>query len=88
MANPHDILLWSKAAKRRAAAAAAGGAGGEGEGGSLLGDGGLLRPEELNQQNIEALLNESDLVSGRACSAYGVNARRVHWSHGLGYTGS
>jgi hypothetical protein len=50
VANPHDILLFTKAAKKRAST-----------------DGPIdekekLRPEELNQQNIEALVAESNLV--------------------------
>jgi double-strand break repair protein MRE11 len=49
VANPHDILLFTKAAKKRAST-----------------DGPIdekekLRPEELNQQNIEALVAESNL---------------------------
>lgn len=49
VANPHDILIFTKAAKKRQAAA------------DKEQEGDLLRPEELNQQNIEALVAESNL---------------------------
>ncbi|MCO5557015.1 hypothetical protein L7F22_010570 [Adiantum nelumboides] len=49
VANPHDILLFTKAAKRRQAAT------------DKEQEKELLRPEELNQQNIEALVAESNL---------------------------
>lgn len=48
VANPQDILIFSKASKR---------APGEGK----INDSERLRPEELNQQNIEALVAESQL---------------------------
>ncbi|KAF7836778.1 double-strand break repair protein MRE11 [Senna tora] len=48
VANPQDILIFSKAAKR---------AKGEGK----IDDSERLRPEELNQQNIEALVAENNL---------------------------
>ncbi|OVA20210.1 DNA repair protein Mre11 [Macleaya cordata] len=49
VANPQDILIFSKAAKKRQAL--------EGK----IDDSERLRPEELNQQNIEALVAESNL---------------------------
>lgn len=49
VANPQDILIFSKAAKKREP--------GEGK----IEDSERLRPEELNQQNIEALVAESNL---------------------------
>ncbi|RZC50778.1 hypothetical protein C5167_019205 [Papaver somniferum] len=49
VANPQDILIFSKAAKKRQAH--------EGK----IDDSERLRPEELNQQNIEALVAESNL---------------------------
>ncbi|PIA34365.1 hypothetical protein AQUCO_03800163v1 [Aquilegia coerulea] len=49
VANPQDILIFSKAAKKRQSA--------EGK----IEDSERLRPEELNQQNIEALVAESNL---------------------------
>ncbi|CAA6675290.1 unnamed protein product [Spirodela intermedia] len=48
VANPQDILIFSKAAKKR-------------QPGEKTDDSEKLRPEELNQQNIEALLAESNL---------------------------
>ncbi|MQM07488.1 hypothetical protein Taro_040332, partial [Colocasia esculenta] len=48
VANPQDILIFSKAAKKR-------------QPGEKTDDTERLRPEELNQQNIEALLAESNL---------------------------
>ncbi|KAF1866955.1 hypothetical protein Lal_00018341 [Lupinus albus] len=48
VANPQDILIFSKVSKR---------AKGEGK----IDDSERLRPEELNQQNIEALVAESNL---------------------------
>ncbi|KAF5176927.1 Double-strand break repair protein [Thalictrum thalictroides] len=50
VANPQDILIFSKAAKKRQSAE------------DKIEDSERLRPEELNQQNIEALLAESNLV--------------------------
>ncbi|KAF8083420.1 hypothetical protein N665_0774s0009 [Sinapis alba] len=47
VANPQDILIFSKASKKRS----------EGN----IDDSERLRPEELNQQNIEALVAESNL---------------------------
>lgn len=49
VANPHDILIFTKAAKRRQAAS------------DKEQEKELLSPEELNQQNIEALVAESNL---------------------------
>lgn len=49
VANPHDLLIFTKAAKKRTV--------GEGE----EADGEPMRPEELNQQSIEALVHESKL---------------------------
>eukprot|EP00850_Spirogloea_muscicola_P003360 SM000013S26529 [mRNA] locus=s13:836504:842759:- [translate_table: standard] len=49
VANPHDILLFTKAPKKRATAD------------ENIEDVEMLRPEELNQQNIEALVGESNL---------------------------
>ncbi|XP_020241514.1 double-strand break repair protein MRE11 isoform X1 [Asparagus officinalis] len=49
VANPQDILIFSKAAKKRQSLE------------DKLGDSERLRPEELNQQNIEALVAESNL---------------------------
>eukprot|EP00850_Spirogloea_muscicola_P011116 SM000068S20548 [mRNA] locus=s68:26644:32970:- [translate_table: standard] len=49
VANPHDILLFTKAPKKRATAD------------EKIEDVEMLRPEELNQQNIEALVGESNL---------------------------
>ncbi|KAJ0774296.1 putative DNA double-strand break repair protein Mre11 [Helianthus annuus] len=48
VANPQDILIFSKASKRA-------------QGDAKLKDTERLRPEELNQQNIEALVAESEL---------------------------
>ncbi|CAN6869501.1 unnamed protein product [Brassica oleracea] len=48
VANPQDILIFSKASKK-----------GQREG--TMDDSERLRPEELNQQNIEALVAESNL---------------------------
>uniref|UniRef100_A0A1D1XIV7 Double-strand break repair protein n=1 Tax=Anthurium amnicola TaxID=1678845 RepID=A0A1D1XIV7_9ARAE len=48
VANPQDILIFSKAATKR-------------QHGEKTDDTERLRPEELNQQNIEALLAESNL---------------------------
>uniref|UniRef100_A0A7N0SXW4 Double-strand break repair protein n=1 Tax=Kalanchoe fedtschenkoi TaxID=63787 RepID=A0A7N0SXW4_KALFE len=48
VANPQDILIFSKTSRR-----------GDGEG--KFSDAERLRPEELNQQNIEALVAESNL---------------------------
>lgn len=48
VANPQDILIFSKAAKKRTP-------------GEKIDDSARLRPEELNQQNIEALVAESNL---------------------------
>ncbi|XP_018477649.1 double-strand break repair protein MRE11 isoform X2 [Raphanus sativus] len=48
VANPQDILIFSKASKK-----------GQREG--TIDDSERLRPEELNQQNIEALVAESNL---------------------------
>lgn len=49
VANPQDILIFSKAAKKRQTL------------GEKIDDSERLRPEELNQQNIEALVAESNL---------------------------
>ncbi|KAL6844019.1 hypothetical protein ACP4OV_025692 [Aristida adscensionis] len=49
VANPQDILIFSKSAKKRQAT------------GEHLDDTEKLRPEELNQQTIEALVAESNL---------------------------
>lgn len=48
VANPQDILIFSKASKRA-------------QGEAKIKDSERLRPEELNQQNIEALVAESQL---------------------------
>ncbi|CAL1352769.1 unnamed protein product [Linum trigynum] len=48
VANPQDILIFSKASKK-------------GRNESVISDAERLRPEELNQQNIEALVAESNL---------------------------
>lgn len=48
VANPQDILIFSKASRK---------AGSE----AKIGDSERLRPEELNQQNIEALVAENNL---------------------------
>ncbi|XP_060973152.1 double-strand break repair protein MRE11 isoform X2 [Cannabis sativa] len=48
VANPQDILIFSKASKK-------------GQAGAKIGDSERLRPEELNQQNIEALVAENNL---------------------------
>ncbi|CAI9303673.1 unnamed protein product [Lactuca saligna] len=48
VANPQDILIFSKASKRA-------------QGEAKIKDTDRLRPEELNQQNIEALVAESQL---------------------------
>ncbi|KAI3804796.1 hypothetical protein L1987_26607 [Smallanthus sonchifolius] len=48
VANPQDILIFSKASKRA-------------QGDAKIKDSERLRPEELNQQNIEALVAESEL---------------------------
>lgn len=48
VANPQDILIFSKASRR-------------GRGEDKIDDSERLRPEELNQQNIEALVAESNL---------------------------
>jgi double-strand break repair protein MRE11 len=58
VANPHDILLWSKAAARKAKeGAAAGGAAGAAEGAAgALGLAEGLRPEQLDQVQIEDLV--------------------------------
>lgn len=48
VANPQDILIFSKASKRS-------------QGEAKIKDTERLRPEELNQQNIEALVAESQL---------------------------
>lgn len=58
VANPHDILLWSKAAARKAKeGAAAGGAAGAAEGAAgALGLTEGLRPEQLDQVQIEDLV--------------------------------
>lgn len=48
VANPQDILIFSKASKRA-------------QGEAKINDAERLRPEELNQQNIEALVAESQL---------------------------
>eukprot|EP00271_Cylindrocystis_brebissonii_P000324 TRINITY_DN10431_c0_g1_i1.p1 TRINITY_DN10431_c0_g1~~TRINITY_DN10431_c0_g1_i1.p1 ORF type:complete len:509 (+),score=124.81 TRINITY_DN10431_c0_g1_i1:45-1529(+) len=53
VASPHDILLFTKSSKKRAEQ--------QGDGGGADLGGPMLRPEELNQQSIEALLNESNL---------------------------
>ncbi|KVI02255.1 DNA repair protein Mre11 [Cynara cardunculus var. scolymus] len=57
VANPQDILIFSKASKRA-------------QGEAKIKDTERLRPEELNQQNIEALVAESQLerVKGRSKS--------------------
>uniref|UniRef100_A0A5B7B710 Double-strand break repair protein n=1 Tax=Davidia involucrata TaxID=16924 RepID=A0A5B7B710_DAVIN len=47
VANPQDILIFSKASKGRS--------------GAKIDDSERLRPEELNQQNIEALVAENNL---------------------------
>ncbi|XP_020585050.1 double-strand break repair protein MRE11 isoform X2 [Phalaenopsis equestris] len=49
VANPQDILIFSKAAKKRQSLE------------DKIDDSERLRPEELNQQNIEALVAESNL---------------------------
>ncbi|KAG9452767.1 hypothetical protein H6P81_005671 [Aristolochia fimbriata] len=49
VANPQDILIFTKAAKKRQALE------------EKIDDAERLRPEELNQQNIEALVAESNL---------------------------
>ncbi|PUZ49106.1 hypothetical protein GQ55_7G299100 [Panicum hallii var. hallii] len=49
VANPQDILIFSKSAKKRQTA------------GDHIDDSEKLRPEELNQQTIEALVAESNL---------------------------
>lgn len=49
VANPHDILLFSKATRRQQSMD------------EKIQDAERLRPEELNQQNIEALVAESNL---------------------------
>nr|APZ84309.1 double strand break repair nuclease MRE11A [Zea mays subsp. mays]APZ84320.1 double strand break repair nuclease MRE11A [Zea mays subsp. parviglumis]APZ84328.1 double strand break repair nuclease MRE11A [Zea mays subsp. parviglumis] len=49
VANPQDILIFSKSAKRRQTT------------GDHIDDSEKLRPEELNQQTIEALVAESNL---------------------------
>ncbi|KAG8043620.1 hypothetical protein GUJ93_ZPchr0458g22771 [Zizania palustris] len=49
VANPQDILIFSKSAKKRQTA------------GDNVDDSEKLRPEELNQQTIEALVAESNL---------------------------
>ncbi|XP_015691641.1 double-strand break repair protein MRE11 isoform X2 [Oryza brachyantha] len=49
VANPQDILIFSKSAKKRQAT------------GDNIDDSEKLRPEELNQQTIEALVAESNL---------------------------
>ncbi|KAF6167616.1 hypothetical protein GIB67_031199 [Kingdonia uniflora] len=49
VANPQDILIFSKAAKKRQSLE------------DRIDDSERLRPEELNQQNIEALVAESNL---------------------------
>ncbi|KAF3778786.1 Double-strand break repair protein [Nymphaea thermarum] len=49
VANPQDILIFSKAAKKRQSHE------------EKIEDSERLRPEELNQQNIEALVAESNL---------------------------
>ncbi|WVZ87326.1 hypothetical protein U9M48_033981 [Paspalum notatum var. saurae] len=49
VANPQDILIFSKSAKKRQSA------------GDHIDDSEKLRPEELNQQTIEALVAESNL---------------------------
>ncbi|XP_020109480.1 double-strand break repair protein MRE11 isoform X1 [Ananas comosus] len=49
VANPQDILIFSKAAKKRQSLQ------------ENIDDSEKLRPEELNQQNIEALVAESNL---------------------------
>ncbi|RCV35627.1 hypothetical protein SEVIR_7G266000v4 [Setaria viridis] len=49
VANPQDILIFSKSAKKRQAT------------GDHIDDSEKLRPEELNQQTIEALVAESNL---------------------------
>ncbi|XP_020534515.1 double-strand break repair protein MRE11 isoform X2 [Jatropha curcas] len=48
VANPQDILIFSKASRR-------------GQSHAKIDDSERLRPEELNQQNIEALVAESNL---------------------------
>ncbi|XP_071723628.1 double-strand break repair protein MRE11-like [Rutidosis leptorrhynchoides] len=48
VANPQDILIFSKASRK-------------GRNEAKIGDSERLRPEELNQQNIEALVAESNL---------------------------
>ncbi|KQJ84840.1 double-strand break repair protein MRE11 [Brachypodium distachyon] len=50
VANPQDILIFSKAAKKR-----------QTTGGENVDDSEKLRPEELNQQTIEALVAENNL---------------------------
>ncbi|CAL9078260.1 unnamed protein product, partial [Musa textilis] len=50
VANPQDILIFSKAAKKRQSVE------------EKIDESEKLRPEELNQQNIEALVAESNLV--------------------------
>ncbi|ONM13254.1 Mre11A [Zea mays] len=50
VANPQDILIFSKSAKKRQTT------------GDHIDDSEKLRPEELNQQTIEALVAESNLV--------------------------
>ncbi|KAA3467602.1 double-strand break repair protein MRE11 [Gossypium australe] len=50
VANPQDILIFSKASKRSQKEA-------------KIDDSERLRPEELNQQNIDAWVAENNLVS-------------------------
>ncbi|VFQ79766.1 unnamed protein product [Cuscuta campestris] len=50
VANPQDVLIFSKSTKK-----------GHREGAVKIEDAERLRPEELNQQNIEALVAESNL---------------------------
>ncbi|KAG2430494.1 hypothetical protein HXX76_010017 [Chlamydomonas incerta] len=66
VANPHDMLQWTKAAARRVKPEGGGGAGGaggaydgydgDGEGGA--GPGGYLRPDALDQARIEDLIRQ------------------------------
>ncbi|GBG88571.1 hypothetical protein CBR_g48040 [Chara braunii] len=56
VANPHEILLFTKAAKKRQTTKQQGG-----DGDPDGPEDEMLRPEELNQQNIEALIAESRL---------------------------
>ncbi|GAQ82724.1 DNA repair exonuclease MRE11 [Klebsormidium nitens] len=51
VANPHDILLFTKATKKRERA----------EGNDVIDESERLRPEALDQRNIELLLAESNL---------------------------